>query len=121
MRDFRKLNIWIDAISLVKDTYQLIQKLPADEKFGLKSQISRAAVSIPSNIAEGCSRNSDLEFKRYLEIAMGSSFELGTQVILMKELNFITDLELKPFIEFLNKEQRMINSLISKLKATAKS
>jgi len=69
-RNFKTLKIWQDGINLVKDVYQLSELLPTNEKFGLKSQICRAAVSIPSNIAEGSSRNSELDFKRYLEIAL---------------------------------------------------
>ncbi|WP_317198355.1 four helix bundle protein [Aurantibacter crassamenti] len=65
MRDFRKLDIWNNGIEIVKQIYIISEKLPAVEKFGLKSQITRAAISIPSNIAEGCSRNSELEFKRF--------------------------------------------------------
>ena len=60
-----------NGIELVKQVYVLSQQLPSEEKFGLRSQITRAVVSIPSNIAEGCSRNSEVEFKRFLEIAMG--------------------------------------------------
>lgn len=78
MRDFRKLDIWKNGIELVKQVYQLSNKLPSEEKFGLRSQITRAAVSVPSNIAEGCSRNSEVEFKRFLEISMGSLFEVET-------------------------------------------
>jgi four helix bundle protein len=62
MRDFRKLDIWKNGIALVKKVYQLTEKLPPEEKFGLKSQITRAAVSVPSNIAEGCGRSSEIEF-----------------------------------------------------------
>jgi len=71
MRDFRKLEIWENGIELVKQVYQLSSILPSEEKFGLRSQITRAAVSVPSNIAEGCSRNSEVEFKRFLEISIG--------------------------------------------------
>jgi four helix bundle protein len=78
MRDFRKLTIWEEGKNIVKQVYQLSFSLPKEEMYGLKSQIQRASVSIPSNIAEGCSRSSDMEFKRYLEIAIGSSFELET-------------------------------------------
>tara|TARA_R110000868_G_scaffold71206_1_gene208824 strand:+ start:101 stop:355 length:255 start_codon:yes stop_codon:yes gene_type:complete len=84
MRDFKKLEIWKNGITIVKFVYSLVQKLPNEEKFGLKSQISRAAVSDPSNIAEGCSRNSEVEFKRFLEIALGSLFEVETQLIISK-------------------------------------
>ena len=82
----------------------------------MRSQITRAAVSIPSNIAEGCSRNSDKEFKRFLEIAMGSLFEVETQLIISQELEFISEGNLKPIFELLNKEAKMINSLISRIK-----
>lgn len=95
MRDFRKLEIWENGINIVKYIYQLSQNLPSDEKFGLKSQLTRASVSIPSNIAEGCSRNSEIEFKRFLEVAMGSLFKLDTQLIIAKELSFIDSEELE--------------------------
>jgi len=119
MRDFRKLNIWIDSITLVKEVYTISEYLPNEEKFGLKSQISRSVVSIPSNIAEGCSRNSDIEFKRFLEIAIGSSFELETQLIIIKELKLIDKDKLVHIFELLSKVQKMLNSLINKLKANS--
>lgn len=116
MRDFRKLDIWKNGIEIVKQVYILSGKLPSEEKFGLRSQITRAAVSVPSNIAEGCSRNSEVEFKRFLEIAIGSLFEVETQLIIAQELEFISPTELKDIFELLQKEARMINSLISKIK-----
>ncbi|MFS4446288.1 four helix bundle protein [Maribacter sp. 2307UL18-2] len=116
MRDFRKLDIWKNGIEVVKQVYSLSEKLPSEEKFGLKSQINRAAVSIPSNIAEGCSRNSEIEFKRYLEIAMGSLFEVQTQLILTQELGFIDSNELEITFDLLEKESKMLNSLIRKIK-----
>lgn len=119
MRNFRELNIWKEGINLVKETYKLSKQLPKEEKFGLTSQICRAAVSIPSNIAEGCSRNSEIEFKRFLEIAIGSSFELETQLTIISELKYISEEEIKSIIEILNKEQKMINNLISKLKSNS--
>lgn len=78
MRDFRKLEIWNKGIAIVKTVYAFTADLPKSEKYGLISQMQRCAVSIPSNIAEGCSRNSEIEYKRYLEIAIGSAFELET-------------------------------------------
>ncbi|WP_299098026.1 four helix bundle protein [uncultured Winogradskyella sp.] len=116
MRNFRILEIWKNGITIVKQVYVLSQQLPSEEKFGLRSQVTRAAVSIPSNIAEGCSRNSDIEFKRFLEIAMGSLFEVETQLIISKELEFIPEENLKVIFELIHKEARMINSLISKIK-----
>lgn len=116
MRDFRKLEIWKNGIKIVKQIYELSSKFPAEEKFGLRSQITRAAVSISSNIAEGCSRNSELEFKRYLEISMGSLFEVETQLIIAKELDFINIEELSNIFDLLKIEAKMMNSLIQKIK-----
>jgi len=116
MRDFRKLEIWKNGIELVKQVYQLSDELPSEEKFGLRSQITRAVVSIPSNIAESCSRNSDIEFKRFLEIAIGSLFEVETQLVIAQELNFITVNKLETIFTLIQKEARMINSLINKIK-----
>jgi four helix bundle protein len=87
-----------------------------NEKIGLKSQIIRAAVSIPSNIAEGSSRNSEVEFKRFLEIAMGSLFEVETQLIIIEELKLIKSQDLKIIFELLEKEGKMINGLINTIK-----
>ncbi len=119
MRNFRKLEIWRQGIEIVKKVYQLSVELPAEEKFGLKSQITRAAISILSNIAEGSSRNSEIEFKRFLEIAQDSLFELETQFIIIEELRFIETDKVTTIIELFHKESKMINALITKIK-TAK-
>ena len=116
MKNFRKLDIWVNGIELVKLIYEVSNYLPSEEKFGLKSQITRAAISIPSNIAEGSSRNSEIEFKRFLEIAIGSLFEVETQLVLSKELGFIPEKDLKNIFILLEKEAKMINSLINKIK-----
>ncbi len=116
MRDFKKLEIWKNGVELVKLVYLLSDKLPSDERFGLKSQITRASVSIPSNIAEGWSRNSEIEFKRFLDIAIWSLFELETQLILSQELEFIKPDDLETVFSLILKEAKMINSLISKIK-----
>ena len=119
MRNFRNLDIWKEGITLVKQVYELASKLPKEEMYGLRSQITRAAVSVPSNIAEGCSRNSEVEFKRFLEIAIGSLFELETQLIIITEMNLINGLETTKIMELIDKEGKMINGLINKIK-TAK-
>lgn len=116
MRNFRKLEIWNQGIELVKLIYSLAEKLPDNEKFGLRSQITRAAVSVPSNIAEGASRNSEIEFKRFLEIAMGSLFEIETQVVIIEELQLVKKEELESIFELLDKQGKMINGLINKIK-----
>ena len=106
MRDFRKLVIWKQGIEIVKEVYKLSEQLPKEEKFGLKSQITRAAVSIPSNIAEGSSRNSSIEFKRFLEIAIGSLFELETQLVIITELNLIKSFENNFLMELIIKKEK---------------
>lgn len=116
MRDFKKLEIWKNGIELVKQVYELSNNLPSNEKYGLKSQITRAAVSIPSNIAEGCSRNSEIEFKRFLEMAIGSLFELETQLIIIIELNLIETAKMEKTLALIQKESKMINALISRIK-----
>lgn len=116
MRNYKNLKIWEQGIELVKQIYVLVEQLPSSEKFGLKSQITRAAVSIPSNIAEGCSRNSEVEFKRFLEIAMGSLFEVQTQLIIIQDLDFIKSEDLKSIFKLLETEGKMINGLINTIK-----
>lgn len=82
----------------------------------MRSQITRAAVSVPSNIAEGASRNSEIEFKRFLEISIGSLFEVETQLIIIEELNLLNSDELKPIFRLIEKEGKMINGLINTIK-----
>ena len=116
MRDFRKLEVWKGGIEIVKYIYLISDRLPSEERFGLRSQLTRAAISVPSNIAEGCSRNSEVEFKRFLEIAMGSLFEVETQLTIAQELEFIKPNELETVFDLIQKESKMINSLITKIK-----
>lgn len=91
MHNFKKLNIWVNAMSLVKDVYVLTSNFPKEEKFGLISQINRCSISVPSNIAEGSSRSSNKEFSHFIKIALGSLFELETQIILSSEFQMIND------------------------------
>lgn len=85
----KHLELWKESFSLVLDIYSLTKSLPADEKFGLISQIRRAAVSIPTNIAEGAGRKSKKEFINFLSIAMGSLAELDTLILISTELKYI--------------------------------
>ena len=116
MRNFRNLNIWQQGIELVTYVYEVAAQLPKEEKYGIASQICRASVSIPSNIAEGCSRNSDIEYKRFLEIALGSAFELETQLVIIQKLRFINSDSLEKIFDLLTIEQKMVNNLISEIK-----
>jgi len=112
MRNFKELDVWKDAITLVKDVYMITEHLPDTEKFGLKTQIARCVVSIPANIAEGCAKDSQKDFVRYLQISLGSAFELETHIIICNSLSFIVGED----FEFLNEKitilQKRINSLI---------
>ncbi len=121
MRNFRNLEIWKDGILLVTEIYKIAKMLPNDEKFGLKSQLTRAAVSIPANIAEGCSRTSETEYKRFLEIALGSAFELETHLLVIQNLEILSKESLNKVSTCLDKEEKQINRLISTLSASIKS
>ena len=116
MRDFKKYDVWRESMKLVKQVYQFLESLPKEEKFGLSSQISRAVVSIPSNIAEGSARTSDNEFKRFLEIAIGSAFELETQLLLCIDLGFVSEVSTSNILIEINKVQKQLNNLIIKIK-----
>jgi four helix bundle protein len=90
MHNYHELKIWQEGRKLVKTVYSKTANFPKEEMYGLTSQIRRAAISIPSNIAEGTGRTSDKEFQRFLDYAIGSLFEVETQIILANDLNFIT-------------------------------
>ena len=109
MRDFRKLEIWKASLVMVKKVYSVTAALPLHEKYGLTSQMNRAAISIPSNIAEGCSRNSKIELARFLEIAIGSSFELESQIEVCRLLTYINESHSQLLICELNILQKQMN------------
>src|SRR6218665_873117 len=115
MHNFRELKIWQEAIEVTKFIYKLSKSFPSSEMYGLTSQITRAAVSIPSNIAEGAGRNGNKEFTQFLNIAMGSCFEVETQLTLAYEFTYIKKDDYDSLILHLNKLERMINALISTL------
>ncbi|TLX77757.1 four helix bundle protein [Labilibacter sediminis] len=117
MHNFRELKIWQKGRLLVKEVYDLTKQLPNEETFGLTSQIRRASVSIPSNIAEGAGRGSDKDFNRFLDIAYGSCFELETQLILCVDLKYISELEFEPVQIKIQEIQKMIFALKSKCKS----
>ena len=94
-------------MELCKDVYELSKELPKTEEYGLRSQIKRCAISIPSNIAEGAGRNSTKEFVHFLSIANGSSYELQTQLILLSELNLIEKSKIEPVINRVVEIQKM--------------
>ncbi|HFK5503691.1 TPA: four helix bundle protein [Elizabethkingia anophelis] len=93
IKSHKDLKVWQESMDLVKDIYELVQNFPAEEKYNLTSQIKRSSVSIPSNIAEGAGRKSNLEFIQFLNIASGSLSELETQLEIAIRLKFITENE----------------------------
>lgn len=111
-----KLNVWLKAVAFVKNIYQVTGEFPAEEKFGLVSQMRRSAVSIASNISEGAGRNNKNEFIQFLGIAQGSLSELETQLIISRELGFITGKLADELINELDAISKMIIGLQKSIK-----
>jgi len=116
MHKYKELIIWRKSIELVTEIYLVTGSFPDKEKFNLISQINRAAVSIPSNIAEGAGRNSDKEFVQFLSIAHASSYELETQLIVSNNLGYLKQEDLNKLLESIEQLQKMNFSLQNKLK-----
>ncbi len=112
-QDFRNLVAWQKAIAFVTELYRATQPFPKEEKFGLTSQLRRAAVSIPSNIAEGQGRLSRGEFRQFLGQAKGSVCEVETQPIIAQNLGYL--LEPEPLLEKLHEVARLLNGLLNSL------
>lgn len=116
MHRFKDLEIWKMSRTFCSDIYEITSYFPDSEKFGLTNQLRRAAVSVPSNIAEGCSRNSNKDFSRFLEIAIGSIYEIETQLLISSDLGFIKNHSLEKLLDELNS----ITKMTSKFKSTLK-
>ena len=113
---FRDLLVWQKSMRLVTNIYQNTSSFPQSENYGLTSQIRRCAISIPSNIAEGYGRNSTGDYKRFLRISVGSLFELQTQIEIAFNLNYISDDTFQEMLSNTNELDRMLSSLINKIK-----
>ena len=107
--------VWQKSLNFTVEIYKITQTFPKDELYGLTSQIRRAVVSIPSNIAEGNERNSKKEFNHFLHIALGSAAELGTQLLIAKELSYIEQSTFNAIEACLMEIQKMIHGLIKTL------
>lgn len=112
--DYEKLIVWQKAMDLVVVIYRITKGFPKEEQFGLTSQIRRATISIPSNIAEGCRRNTQKDFSRFLIIALGSASEADTQLKLAKRLGLIGDADYNEADVLLHEILRMLNKLIER-------
>ncbi len=118
MNTHKDLIAWQKSIDLVKIIYEMTKIFPSSEQFGLISQIRRSAVSIPSNIAEGCGRNSEKELTQFLYIASGSASELETQVIISIELNFLQKELGDKALKLIEEIIKMLSSLIRSVNKT---
>ena len=112
--NYKNLKIWSLGIDIVVDVFELLKEFPKEEKYELRSQISRCSVSISSNIAEGSSRT-EKSFSHFIDIALGSSFELETQLIIANKKNYITNEQLKIIEEKIEEFQRMTMGFQNKL------
>jgi four helix bundle protein len=119
MKNFKELIIWQKGIEIVKKIYHLTKQFPTQEKYGIISQMTRAAVSISANIAEGSSRDSDKDYARFLQLALGSAFELETYLVIVKEMQWASADEIIQIELILEEEIKMIHSFIKKLKANS--
>ena len=113
---YRDLLVWQKAMSLVTEVYAISQDFPAAETYGLTSQMRRCAVSIPSNIAEGYGRHATADYKRFLQIAVGSLFELQTQLEIAFNLKYLQKEQFDSFFTKTNELDKMLYSLITKIK-----
>jgi four helix bundle protein len=116
MQDYRKLQVWQKSHLLVLQIYRLTSTFPADEKYGLTSQIRRSASSIPANLAEGSARGSDADFARFTAIAMGSAAELDYHLLLAHDLGFLETANYQACEQELSDVRKMLNSLNQKLR-----
>jgi four helix bundle protein len=117
LKDFRELKVWGKAHQLTLEVYRATATFPKDELYGLTSQVRRAAASIPANIAEGCGRGSNVDFARFLQIAMGSASELEYHLLLAAELHILTTAQDNQLELQVIEVKRMLSALIQKIKA----
>lgn len=112
VRDFRELKVWEKAHQLTLAVYRATTSFPTDEKYGLTSQLRRAAAAIPANIAEGCGRGGERELARYLQIAMGSASELEYHLLLARDLGFVDGALYQQLQERTTEVKRMLTSFV---------
>jgi len=118
MKTHKDLNVWQNGIGFVTKVYKITSTFPKEEMYGITSQIRRAAISIPSNIAEGAARKSTSEFRQFLYIALSSAAELNTQIIISNNLGFLESDIAEEFNSELDSISRMLQGLIKSLKTS---
>ena len=117
MRDFKKYDVWNISHEFVLRIYDLTEQIPEKEKYQLITQMQRAAYSIPSNFSEGCGRDSDKDFNRFIQMALGSAHELEYFILLSKDLKYIPEEKFIELTEEINEIKRKLYNLSKKLKA----
>lgn len=118
MKDFRTLTVWQKSHKLAVKVYQLTSNFPKEEQYGITSQLRRAIISIPANIAEGCGRGSDKDFAKFVQIANGSASESEYLVLLSNKLGYLTKVNSDQFMEIICEIKKMLTSLIKNLHKT---
>lgn len=122
MKNFKELKIWQKGFEIALESYSIIESLPSSDRFSLAQQITRAAVSIPSNIAEGSNRTSQKDYYRFLEISLGSSFELETQLLIAKAVHAKSDHSaIETTLAKIDEEQKMLIAFMRKINQTFNS
>ena len=119
MGDFKKLLIWQLGMEIVDKVYGMVPSLPSEERYGICSQITRSAVSIPANIAEGSAKTSQKDYLRFIEILLGSTFELETHLMIVQSRKWTTEAEISELLGMIDREQKMHSSFIDKLRLEA--
>ncbi len=115
MRNFKKLLIWQLGMDIVDKVYDIVAMLPDEERFGLRSQMTRSATAIPSNIAEGSAKRSQKDYLRFVEIALASAFELETHALVVQRRRWVKEEKIMELITLVEQEQKMITKFIEKL------
>lgn len=115
MKSHKDLLVWQNAIAFVTDVYRVTKSFPKEEIYGLTSQIRRAAISIPSNIAEGAARKGRQEFRHFLYVALASGAEIDTQLIIAKNLGYLKNTDYEELLQKLNSIQKMTQGLIKSI------
>lgn len=117
-KDYKDLLVWQKSMDLVDEIYKLISLLPESEKYALSSQMRRAAVSVPSNIAEGNARFSEKDFKHFLQIAKGSLYELDTQLMICERQRYLSSEQVKQVMLLTDEIIKMLSKIIVRLEAS---
>lgn len=115
MKNFKDLKIWQKGFEIATNSFRIIESFPIQEKYGLALQITKSGVSIPSNIAEGSSRSSDKDYNRFIEISLGSAFELETQLLVAREVKYGNLSLIHTTLELLAEEEKMLSAFSKSL------